>query len=122
MVLFEIWGFLEIHLWSRSRSIESARVDRRLLLRIGGLIPALCAAWLAGMLALGPSDLRGLVILFLTWPLAYGALAWRDALKRWKWIPGRCPKCGYDLSGLPTGGCPECGWGRRRSEREQPAK
>jgi hypothetical protein len=24
--------------------------------------------------------------------------------------PGECPGCGYSLSGLPTGVCPECGW------------
>ena len=25
---------------------------------------------------------------------------------------GRCPRCGYDLRGLPVPGCPECGRGR----------
>lgn len=24
----------------------------------------------------------------------------------------KCPKCGYDLTGAATGGCPECGWRR----------
>jgi len=24
----------------------------------------------------------------------------------------KCPKCGYDLTGARTGGCPECGWRR----------
>ena len=31
-------------------------------------------------------------------------------------VPGRCPRCGYDLSGLPSGRggvlCPECGGGK----------
>lgn len=31
---------------------------------------------------------------------------------------GRCPKCGYDMSGLYTPGCPECGYGKPR-ELEQ---
>jgi hypothetical protein len=25
----------------------------------------------------------------------------------------RCPDCGYDLTGLSSGGCPECGWKRQ---------
>lgn len=29
---------------------------------------------------------------------------------------GRCPKCGYDLKGNLTAGCPECGWNRAKPE------
>ncbi len=25
-------------------------------------------------------------------------------------VPGRCVRCGFDLSGVPAGHCPECGY------------
>lgn len=38
--------------------------------------------------------------------LIWCALAWRRArFPR----PGLCPRCGYDLAGLPSEQCPECG-------------
>ena len=32
---------------------------------------------------------------------------------------GRCPRCGYDLQGNLSAGCPECGWGRGHTEPSQ---
>jgi hypothetical protein len=31
-------------------------------------------------------------------------------------VPGHCSRCGYDLAGLSSGLCPECGLGLGRSE------
>ncbi|MCB9850953.1 MAG: hypothetical protein H6817_09655 [Phycisphaerales bacterium] len=50
-----------------------------------------------------------LVGVFVTFPVsaAVGVLAhslWRKRLS-----PGRCSRCGYDLTGNVTGVCPECG-------------
>jgi hypothetical protein len=51
-------------------------------------------------------------------PLTLSACAWwrwrkRQIRRRARALAGRCPSCGYDLSGLPTGSpslpCPECG-------------
>ena len=41
-------------------------------------------------------------------PLAFAAawLFWKDMRYH---IPGLCPKCGYDMTGLADGPCPECG-------------
>ncbi len=30
----------------------------------------------------------------------------------------KCPDCGYDLTGAAAGGCPECGWRRKKDEIE----
>ena len=30
--------------------------------------------------------------------------------------PGRCHKCGYDLTGNVSGRCPECGWRVKKAE------
>jgi hypothetical protein len=39
-----------------------------------------------------------------------GVTAW--AWRRWRGFgPGRCARCGYDLTGAATGVCPECGPG-----------
>jgi predicted amidophosphoribosyltransferase len=30
--------------------------------------------------------------------------------------PGCCPRCGYDLSGTPSGICPECGRAQKKAD------
>ncbi|MEZ6235518.1 MAG: hypothetical protein R3B68_15135 [Phycisphaerales bacterium] len=41
--------------------------------------------------------------------IAFGAIGLRRLHRSRR---GRCPRCGYDLRGLPEPGCPECGRGR----------
>ncbi len=60
------------------------------------------------------SSLSGAVEVPL-WPLLALAIspfvvAW---VRRQRFGPGHCPKCGYDLAGLKDGVCPECGSGVR---------
>ena len=45
----------------------------------------------------------------ILWLLSLGPSATRRLIRRKR---GRCIKCGYDLRGDLTGGCPECGWRR----------
>jgi hypothetical protein len=46
------------------------------------------------------------------WPLGVaGAVAFAWGLRRRAAIKGCCGRCGYDLSGVPPGACPECGEG-----------
>jgi hypothetical protein len=47
-------------------------------------------------------------------PLALSAagagLLWRrERIQRRRAMKGHCPKCGYDLQGLASANCPECG-------------
>ena len=77
--------------------------------------------WQSGPPSLTYRLTRFVPLLPLTWiPLLVSLI-----LLRWvrgvRWTrSGRCPKCGYDLRGAPSGGgggCPECGW-KRPSQRE----
>ena len=45
------------------------------------------------------------------------ARAYRDAAPSFQ---ASCPDCGYDLSGLSAGGCPECGWKREVAPEQSP--
>ena len=45
----------------------------------------------------------------ILWLLIPGPFVLRRIIRRKR---GRCPKCGYDLRGDLSGGCPECAWGR----------
>lgn len=57
---------------------------------------------------------RGLLVNALvfgtTWfVMIHGYGLSRSVIRRMR---GRCPECGYDLRGSPSGGCAECGWRR----------
>lgn len=57
-----------------------------------------------------PSRTHGLVAPL--WPIPLTALGWllyTHGLVRGQRLQGRCARCGYDLTGLDTGVCPECG-------------
>ena len=45
----------------------------------------------------------------LLWLLTLGPFTARRMIRRKR---GRCIKCGYDMRGDFSSGCPECGWGR----------
>ena len=57
-------------------------------------------------------DLGGLVVICIplwTAPLAALGVALSELRARRRALPGQCPRCHYDLSGLPPGSpCPEC--------------
>jgi hypothetical protein len=66
----------------------------------------------AARMTLGTTALTLRVNYVPLWPLLVlslgaGGVCWRLAGKRVK--PGHCAACGYDLTGLKTGRCPECG-------------
>jgi hypothetical protein len=46
----------------------------------------------------------------ILWLLILGPFVLRRHIRRKR---GQCPKCGYDLRGIPGSGCPECGWNRQ---------
>ncbi len=48
-------------------------------------------------------------LLGLFWFIGLAALASLED-KSVRKVPVFCQKCGYDLHGLPTSTCPECGW------------
>ncbi|MCB9850954.1 MAG: hypothetical protein H6817_09660 [Phycisphaerales bacterium] len=82
--------------------------------------PSLVASYLAMHALVGVDQLaeghlregaRVLIVVgvFATFPLSaavgvFAPVAWRKRL-----VPGRCGRCGYDLTGNTTGVCPECG-------------
>lgn len=52
------------------------------------------------------------VVLILVLPPAAIVILYLWLTARRRAGHGRCPKCGYDLSGIGEPGCPECGWAR----------
>ncbi len=52
------------------------------------------------------------------WLLSLGPFAARRMIRRKR---GHCIKCGYNLRGDFSCGCPECGWRREEKDAEQPA-
>jgi hypothetical protein len=55
------------------------------------------------------------------WPLAAASvLATIWAWRRRPFPPGRCSSCGYDLRGLESDHCPECGTARARAKEPPP--
>ena len=110
-----------------ARIISAARQDPWLFLKLAGGGLALVVA---GAVAVGAVSLLNVwVLVGLTLALAavVGVRTYRQQQRTW-WIDqGCCAACGYDLTGLPTKVCPECGrdsaqdeptWRRLRREHE----
>ena len=103
-----VWGAWEVCHWTqRRRSLPEAK---RVLLWVGFVLPVVS---LLALLGAGASPLKGPALLgVFVGPtgLAIGVLLWIDAYRWHRFIaPYQCPQCRYDMRGLATGRCPECG-------------
>ena len=54
----------------------------------------------------------------ILWLLTLSPFTARRMIRRKR---GHCLKCGYDLRGDYSAGCPECGWRREEKDTQQPA-
>lgn len=65
-----------------------------------------------GMISISPSFYQDYVRIPIVWLpiLAWGWIAFRSRPRRQrKRLEGQCPHCRYDIRGLPSNRCPECG-------------
>ncbi len=62
------------------------------------------------IVVLGVSLIWGSFMLVVGWIAFSGTLPPGMTQRIWLAHPGRCPVCEYDLQGITTGRCPECGW------------
>jgi hypothetical protein len=82
--------------------------------------------WVWSWPSLGAGDVGGLTSFHATLPLwvVFSVFAVPSV---WLWyrdvrhVPGRCRHCGYDISGLSSGLCPECGPPQARGKAESRA-
>jgi len=92
-----------------------------------GIAVGVVALWVFGAAVL--SLLNAWIVVLVTAALAVAVyVRGRKVRQRQEWIDtGHCAECGYDLQGLTTSACPECGrdaaldepvWRRLRREHE----
>jgi hypothetical protein len=128
VVLLLAWGYgatryIDLRYPNWSITLTSSSLD---ILRIGGPEPPTARDftvlrtppsadvfyWKSGSIMAGHSNACAQLHLPLWIPLAClavvtGALPWVDY--RFRFAPGHCQNCGYNLTGNVSGRCPECG-------------
>ena len=65
--------------------------------------------WIGFQLFLGDSDSRAALIALAGLYFFFGGKWVARQLTRGLAVPGMCPGCGYDVRGLESARCPECG-------------
>jgi len=107
----EFWWPVRSFLWLPRIHSDGPRATGRMLLSSpGGGIDEVGTAW---------ETRRDVVV--PAWYLAVMALVativlfWRD--RKWRYGPGHCRRCGYDLNKNESGRCPECGATCERVEK-----
>lgn len=70
--------------------------------------------WEWGLPSIGPGDIGGVTSFHTTLPL-WAPFVLLAGSTGWLWyrgerhLAGSCPRCGYDVSGIASSACPECG-------------
>jgi hypothetical protein len=101
----------EIAMWIRRAALVAA-------LRTGaqacfaGLFMGLClGCFLSGLLPGGGAVMLGMLLAMASVPVGVfgGITTYKQTIESERTRQGLCPRCGYDLRGINTERCPECG-------------